>query len=63
MRLRAITRVDLLHEKLRVAPDPARRRSKKLQDLAAVQSLLEATSELEHELTMAERALLEQLPW
>jgi hypothetical protein len=62
IRLRIIKRVDLLHEKLRAASDPARRRSKRLQDLADVQALLEATPELEHELTVEERALLDQLP-
>lgn len=62
VRLRVIARVDLLHEKLRAASDPARRRSKRLQDLADAQALLEATPELEHELTAVERAMLEQLP-
>lgn len=62
IRLRIINRVDLLHEKLRAASDPARRRSKRLQDLADVQALLEATPELEHELTAEERAMFDQLP-
>jgi hypothetical protein len=62
IRLRVINRIDLLHEKLRAASDPARRRSKRLQDLADVQALLEATPELEHELTAEEYAVLEQLP-
>lgn len=62
VRLRVIARVDLLHEKLRTASDPARRRSKRLQDLADAQALLEATPELGHELTAVERAMLEQLP-
>lgn len=62
VRLRVLTRVDLLHEKLRAASDPARRRSKRLQDLADVQGLLETTPELEHELTAEEHAVLEQLP-
>lgn len=62
VRLRVITHVDLLHEKLRAASDPARRRSKRLQDLADVQSLLESTPELVQELTTEERALLDQLP-
>lgn len=62
IRLRIISRVDLLHEKLRAASDPARRRSKRLQDLADVQALLEATPELEHELTVEERAVLDRLP-
>lgn len=60
--LRVIGRTDLLHEKLRAAADPARRRSKRLQDLADVQALLESTPTLLHELSVAERALLDQLP-
>lgn len=63
LRLRIINRVDLLHEKLRAASDPARRRSKRLQDLADVQALLEATPELEHELAEEERTVLDRLPW
>jgi hypothetical protein len=60
--LRVIGRTDLLHEKLRAAADPARRRSKRLQDLADAQALLEATPALLPELSVAERALLDQLP-
>ena len=41
VQLRVIGCVDLLHEKLRAASDPARRRSKRLQDLADAQALLE----------------------
>lgn len=62
VRLRVIRRVDLLHEKLRAASDTARRRSKRLQDLADVQALLESTPALLEELTASERALLDQLP-
>lgn len=62
VRLRVLTRVDLLHEKLRAASAPARRRSKRLQDLADVQGLLESTPALEQELTEEEHTLLEQLP-
>ena len=62
IRLRIINRVDLLHEKLRAASDPARRRSKRLQDLVDAQALLEATPELEHELTQEERTVLDRLP-
>ncbi len=62
VRLRVITRVDLLHEKLRAASDPACRRSKRLQDLADVQSLLESAPELAQEITEEERALLDRLP-
>ena len=62
VQLRVIGRVDLLHEKLRAASDPARRRSKRLQDLADAQALLESTPTLAHELRAEERALLDQLP-
>jgi hypothetical protein len=62
VRLRVIGRVDLLHEKLRAGSDPARRRSKRLQDLADVQSLLEETPGLRSELSEAERAILAALP-
>ncbi len=60
--LRVIGRIDLLHEKLRAASDPARRRSKRLQDLADAQALLEATPALRSELTGAERRILDRLP-
>jgi hypothetical protein len=62
VRLRVVSRADLLHEKLRAASDPARRRSKRLQDLADAQALLESTPTLEQELSSAERALLDRLP-
>jgi predicted nucleotidyltransferase len=61
VRLRVIRRVDLLHEKLRAAADPARRRSKRLQDLADAQSLLEVTPDLAGELTREERDALDRL--
>ena len=60
--LRVITRTDLLHEKLRAATDPARRRSKRLQDLADAYALLESTPALAQELSPAEHAVLDQLP-
>ncbi len=60
--LRVIRVVDLLHEKLRAGSDPARRRSKRLQDLADAASLLEAHPDLDSELTPAERATVDQLP-
>ena len=60
--LRVLRRDDLLHEKLRSGRDPARRRSKRLQDLADAQALLEQDPSLAAELTPEERALLEQLP-
>jgi len=62
VRLRVIGRADLLHEKLRAGTDPARRRSKRLQDLADAQGLLEETPDLRVELTEAERAILAALP-
>jgi hypothetical protein len=62
LRLRVIGRADLLHEKLRAASDPARRRSKRLQDLADAQALLESTPALEQELSAEERAVLDRLP-
>ncbi len=60
--LRVIVRADLLHAKLRAASDPARRRSKRLQDLADAQGLLETNPELAAGLTPEERTLLAQLP-
>ena len=62
MRLRVIGRTDLLHAKLRAAADPARRRSKRLQDLADAQALIESTPPLDQELSPEERALLDRLP-
>ena len=61
VRLRVIGRADLLHEKLRVASDSARRRSKRIQDLADAQALLESTPKLAQELTAEEQAVLNQL--
>lgn len=61
-RLRVIGRSDLLHEKLRSGSDPAWRRSKRLQDLADAQALLEETPDLRTELSAAERAFLDSLP-
>jgi hypothetical protein len=61
VRLHVISRADLLHEKLRAACDPARRRSKRLQDLADAQALLESSPALVQELTPEERALLDRL--
>lgn len=60
--LRVIRVKDLLHVKLRAGSDPARRRSKRLQDLADIHSLLEEDPNLIHELTAEERALIEKLP-
>jgi len=62
VRLRILGRADLLHEKLRAGADPARRRSKRLQDLADAEALLEVFPELASELSAEERARLDQLP-
>jgi hypothetical protein len=62
MRLRIIGRADLLREKLRAASDPARRRSKQLQDLADAHALLECFPELAGDLTPEDRARLEAGP-
>ena len=61
MILRVIRIQDLLREKLRAASDPARRRSKRMQDLADVQSLLEQDPELAAQLTAGQRAMLDGL--
>jgi hypothetical protein len=60
--LRVLRVADLLHEKLRAGRDPARRRSKRLQDLADAQGLLEQDPALRGELSADERALLDNLP-
>ena len=60
--LRVLTVADLLHEKLRSGKDPARRRSKRLQDLVDAQSLLEQYPALGEELSAEETALLDSLP-
>jgi hypothetical protein len=60
--LQVLAAPDLLHEKLRACRDPARRRSKRLQDLADAQSLLEQHPALEADLTPDERALLAAAP-
>jgi hypothetical protein len=60
--LRVLRAADLLHEKLRAGRDRARRRSKRLQDLADAQALLEQDPALQAELTVEERALLDELP-
>jgi hypothetical protein len=60
--LRVIRVIDLLHEKLRAGSDPARRRSKRLQDLADAEALLETSPELARELRPEEKTLLSRLP-
>jgi hypothetical protein len=60
--LQVLGRPDLLREKLRAAADPARRRSKRVQDLADALALVEADPALARGLTATERALLERAP-
>jgi hypothetical protein len=51
---------DLLHAKLRAAADPARRRSKRLQDLADAHSLLEKEPSIGASLSAAQQSLLDR---
>jgi len=60
--LRVIGIVELLHEKIRSGTDPERRRSKRLQDLADVEALIEQNPDLERHLSLDERAVLDRLP-
>jgi hypothetical protein len=50
----------LVKEKLRAASDPARRESKRFQDLADAKSLAEEHPEVEEQLSPAERTLLKR---
>lgn len=59
--LRIVSEIELLRAKLRAAADSSRRRSKQLQDLADIVSLLERDSTLENNLSLEERALLRRL--
>ena len=59
--LRVLQKRDLLREKLRAGADPARRRSKRMQDLADAQALVEDDPSLSNELDPAQRALLDQM--
>ncbi len=59
--LRVLAPLDLLRAKLRAASDPARRRSKRLLDLADAQGLVEEYSELAAALAPEEREILERL--
>jgi hypothetical protein len=52
---------DLLHAKLRAAADPAGRKSKRMQDLADVQALLETRPALATALPSEEEALLARI--
>jgi len=60
--LRVLAKVDLLRAKLRAGTDPARRKSKRIQDLADVQALIEDDPALAQELNDAEKQLLAKLP-
>jgi hypothetical protein len=59
--LRVLRRQDLLHEKLRASADPARRRSKRIQDLADAQALVEDDPQLADTLSQRERQRLARL--
>ncbi|MFN0008283.1 MAG: hypothetical protein ACKVXR_10270 [Planctomycetota bacterium] len=60
--IRVLRKRDLLREKLRAGADPARRRSKRLQDLSDAQALVEEDPSLAAGLDAAQRALLDRLP-
>lgn len=60
--LRVMRAVDLLHEKIRAGSDPARRRSKRLQDLGDAQALLETHPDLRATLDPDELAVIDRLP-
>ena len=60
--IRVIDSVDLLREKLRSGSDPARRRSKRHQDIVDAEGLIEEHPEFLNELTDRERAILDALP-
>jgi hypothetical protein len=59
--LRVMNVVDLLHGKIRSGSDPARRLSKRLQDLSDAVALLDAKPDLARHLTPEERAVLDRL--
>jgi hypothetical protein len=61
--VRVINRADLLHAKLRAGSDPARRRTKRMQDILDAHVLIDEHPELEVELTNAERAILQPPPF
>ena len=56
--IRVVSLKALLRAKVRAGQDPARRKSKRMQDLADVQALLEQFPDLDAELSATERALL-----
>jgi hypothetical protein len=57
--IRIINREQLVLAKMRAATDSARRKSKRMQDLADVQGLLERFPELQHLLTSEQRTLFD----
>ena len=59
-RVRVANPLSLVREKLRAAADPARRESKRFQDLADAKGLAEEHPEVEEFLTPAERAFLKR---
>jgi len=60
MKLRVLTRTDLLREKIRASRDSARRPSKRLQDLADATALLEDDPTLGEKLTPIEKEIVEK---
>jgi hypothetical protein len=60
--IRVLRKADLLREKLRAGADSARRRSKRLRDLADAQALVESDPALLGGLDPGQRALLDRLP-
>ncbi len=60
--IQVLGRADLLQAKLRAASDPARRRSKRLVDIADVLELLEQEPGLQAALNEEQRALLARVP-
>ena len=60
--LRVLSKLDLLRQKLRAGSDPARRRSRRLQDLADAEALVEDEPALAQQLTDTERAILQRVP-
>jgi hypothetical protein len=60
--LRVMRMLDLLHEKIRSGTDPARRRTKRIQDLLDAQTLIDAKPDLATHLSDEERAALDRLP-
>jgi hypothetical protein len=60
IRLRVISKLDLLREKLRAGSDPGRRRSKRLQDLADAHGIVEGEPPIREQLTDTEKQILDR---